>query len=150
MPLKEQELLKIKRDYENLKETYQKLMGERDTAGLQASMLRSQKATQLRVVEPPEKPVGPAGPPRMLIGLGGLVLALVILVAVPVAIYFLNGSFRSKEEVEETLGVKVLGVIPPMFTPEATSATRRIQLVSGAASAVSFLALSAVIVLFIR
>ena len=54
------------------------------------------------------------------------------------------------EEVEETLGVKVLGVIPPMFTPEATSAARRIQVVSGAASAVSFLALSAVIVLFLR
>lgn len=150
MPLKEQELLKIKRDYENLKETYQKLMGERDSAGLQASMLRSQKATQLRVVEPPEKPLSPAGPPRMLIALGGLVLALVLLVTIPVAIYFLNGSFRSKEEVEEILGVKVLGVIPPMYTPEATSAARRIQVVSGAASAVSFLALSAVIVLFVR
>jgi len=150
MPLKEQELLKIKRDYENLKDTYQKLMGERDSAGLQASMLRSQKATQLRVVEPPEKPIIPSGPPRLLIALGGLILALIILVAIPVAIYFLNGSFRSKEEVEETLGVKVLGVIPPMFTPEATSAARRIQVVSGAASAVSFLALSAVIVLFLR
>ena len=150
MPLKEQELLKIKRDYENQKETYQKLTGERDSAGLQASMLRSQKATQLRVVEPPEKPISPAGPPRLLIALGGLVLALGLLVAIPVAIYFLNGSFRSKEEVEETLGVKVLGVIPPMYTPEATSAARRIQVVSGAASAVSFLALSAVIVLFIR
>ena len=150
MPLKEQELLKIKRDYENLKETYQKLMGERDSAGLQASMLRSQKATQLRVVEPPEKPISPAGPPRLLIAIAGLVLALIVLLAMPVAIYFLNGSFRSKEEVEEILGVKVLGVIPPMYTPEATSAARRIQVVSGAASAVSFLALSAVIVLFLR
>jgi len=150
MPLKEQELLKIKRDYQNLQESYQKLMGERDSAGLQASMLRSQKATQLRVVEPPEKPVGPAGPPRVLIALGGLTLAIALLIAIPIAIYFLNGSFRSKEEVEEALGVKVLGVIPPMFTPEATSASRRIQLVSGAASAASFLALSAVIVMFIR
>jgi succinoglycan biosynthesis transport protein ExoP len=150
MPLKEQELLKIKRDYQNLQETYQKLMGERDNAGLQASMLRSQKATQLRVVEPPEKPVSPAGPPRLLIALGAFVLAIGLLVIVPVAIFFLNGSFRSKEEVEQVLGVKVIGVIPPMYTPEATSANRRIQLVSGAASAVSFLALSAVIFLFVR
>ncbi len=150
MPVKEQELLKIKRDYANLKDTYQKLMGERDSAGLQASMIRSQKATQLRVVEPPEKPTEPAGPPRALIGIGGFVFALLLLVTIPIGLYFLNGSFRSKEEVEETLGVKVLGVIPPMITPEALGATRRIQWLSGAASAVSFLALSAVIVMFIR
>jgi polysaccharide chain length determinant protein (PEP-CTERM system associated) len=150
MPLKEQELLKIKRDYANLQETYQKLMGERDSAGLQASMIRSQKATQLRVVEPPERPTQPAGPPRLLIAAGGVIFAIMLFGAIPVALYFFSGSFRSKEEVEETLGVKVIGVIPPMITPEALASVRRIQWVSGAASAISFLALSAVIVLFVR
>lgn len=150
MPLKEQELLKIRRDYETLKETYNKLMEERDNAGLQASMLRSQKATQLKVLEPPEKPTRPAGPPRMMIVLGGVAGAVALFFGIPIGLFFLNGSFRSKEEVEESLGVKVLGVIPPMVTPEALASSKRIQWLSGAASAVSFLALSAVIVIFVR
>jgi len=150
MPLKEQELLKIRRDYAMLQEAYQKLTAERDSAGLQASMIRSQKATQLRVVEPPERPNSPAGPPRLIIAAGGLGFAIALFIAIPMGLYFLNGSYRSKEEVEETLGVKVLAVIPPMVTPEALASVKRIQWVSGAASAISFLALSAVIVLFVR
>jgi uncharacterized protein involved in exopolysaccharide biosynthesis len=149
MPLREQELTKIKRDYDNVQTNYKQLLAERGKAGIESSLIRSQKGTQFRIVEPAEMPTIPAGPPRLLIALGGVLLSAVLLGAVPLLLYFLNGAFRTKSEVAEGLGLQVLGVIPPMTTPEAMVRARRLQMTSAMISAVSFAAAAMGILVFI-
>lgn len=149
MPLREQELLKIRRDYALMQGKYEKLNAEREEAKLQSSLLRSQKGAQLRIVEPAEMPSIPAGPPRLIMAFGSIAFSSALFFALPIAFLFLNGSFRSKDEVESELGLKVLGIVPPMITPDALAAQRRLSFASMAVSAVSVAFVSVVVLIFV-
>ena len=142
MPMKEQELTKITRDYENLKLTYSKLQVQRDEAGMQRDLITSQKGTQFKIIDPPSKPQIPAGPPRAIIAGVGVGLGLVLMFGLPILMLFLNSSYKFKEEVEADLGVTVLGIIPPMNTPNAVTHDRRSRSLSVVASAATLLVAS--------
>ncbi|HQH27655.1 MAG TPA: GNVR domain-containing protein, partial [Oligoflexia bacterium] len=114
MPLKEQELMKIRRDYTNVKDSYEKLLAAKEDAEIRSSLVKSQKSAQFKIVDPPQKPVTPAGPNRMLIGVVGIVVGLVIFALVPLGLFIFNGAYKFRDEVEKDLGVKVIGMIPPM------------------------------------
>jgi len=126
MPIREQELLKIKRDYENIQSNYSKLLSAKEDASLQSNLVKSQKATQFRIVEPAETPVEPAGPNRILIIAAGILAALAIFSLVPMVMYILNGSFKFRSDIEEELGLEVIGVIPPMITPRQVIENRKV------------------------
>ena len=147
MPLKQQELTQISRDYANVKESYKRLLAAKEEAALQSSLVRSQKSSQFKIVDPPSKPVVPAGPQRFLIAGGGVIAGLIVLLVLPVALYFMNDSYRFRQEVEDELGVPVIGVIPPMKTPAASVARRRAGATALAASVVSLFAGSLLIIL---
>ena len=146
MPLKEQELAKIKRDYANVKANYERLLAAREDAGLQSSLIRSQKGTQFRIVEPAEMPIGPAGPPRLLIAAAGIVAAILLAFVLPIGLYFISRAYHFKEEAAEDLGIRVLGVIPPMVTPESVIKGRRQTMLSAAVSVCVVLAAGAAMV----
>ena len=118
MPVIEQSFLKIKRDYDNIKATYERLLAAKEEAALQVSLLRSQKMTSFRVVNPPEFPVEPAGPMRALIAVGSVILGVGLFLSVILGAYFLNPSFKKRDQVESELGIKVIGTIPPLNTQE--------------------------------
>jgi polysaccharide chain length determinant protein (PEP-CTERM system associated) len=112
MPVKEQELLKIKRDYESVRTNYERLLKARDDAALQSSLIKSQKGTQLKLVNPAEVPLIPAGPQRKMIAGVGVVAGLLIALAVPLIAFFFNTGFKFRSDVESELGMPVMGVIP--------------------------------------
>ena len=58
-PKREQELLSIKRDYENLKETYNSLLKRKLEADIAVSMEKKQKGEQFRVIDPAKIPTIP-------------------------------------------------------------------------------------------
>ncbi|MCC6954663.1 MAG: hypothetical protein IT290_11140 [Deltaproteobacteria bacterium] len=150
MPVKEQDLLKINRDYENVKSSYDRLLNAREQAGLQTSLIRSQKGEQFRIIDPVELPRTPAGPPRLIILGGAIALSLAMFVAIPFLMFLLNSSYRTKEDIESELGVSVIGVIPQMLTPESVAVDRRLSLASFLLSASSAVVLSAVIFFVVR
>lgn len=149
MPLKEQELVKINRDYANVKANYERLSSAREDAVLQRDLVTSQKGTQFRIVDAPARPEVPAGPPRALIGAGGIGAGVALLVVIPMVLMLVNGSFKTRDEVEADLGLPVIGVIPPMSTPRSKAQGRRALTVSLAASAMSFVAAGLLIVLMV-
>ena len=140
MPLKEQELIKIKRDYNSVSKEYQKLNSALEEARMQESLIRGQRGTQFRLVNPPALPVIPSGPQRLIIAGVGLFVSLAMLVGIPMALYFLNDSFKSRDDFEDDLGLEVLGIIPPMSTPTAKANERRANSTSMLASVVAFVA----------
>ncbi|MCC6934057.1 MAG: hypothetical protein IT292_12535 [Deltaproteobacteria bacterium] len=118
MPLKEQELSKLRRDYQNNKMTYEKLLANKEQASLQGDLIRSQRAAQFRIVQPAEIPSFPAGPNRILIFCLSLVVAVLCFFSMPIALYFMNDSYKFKEQLEQEIGVTVIGIIPSIDTEE--------------------------------
>lgn len=147
MPIKQQELIKINRDYATVKANYERLSEAREDAALQKDLIASQRGTQFRILDPATQPVLPAGPQRMLIAVAGLIAFAVIFIGAPLVLYFLNSAFKTKEEIREELGVEVLGVIPPIRTPRALALNHRALSQSFLASVASF-AVGLVVILF--
>ncbi len=137
MPIRETELSEIERDYVNLKESYQRLLEAKENASLQSSLVKSQKGTQFKIVDPASIPLVPSGPTRWVIALGGLVTGLAIMFGLPILFYYLNGSLKSREEAESELGLPVIGIIPPLLTSEVVSQKTRTRRLSVFASMVS-------------
>lgn len=130
MPMKEQDLLKIKRDYTNVKDNYESLLKAKQDASLQSSLLRSQKATQFRIVEPAELPVLPAGPNRLIIASLGLAGGLGVFLLLPLSFLTFNHGYKTLKELERDTGMVVLGAVPPMPTPEAALIRQRMAVVT--------------------
>ncbi|MDX9785246.1 MAG: GNVR domain-containing protein [Desulfobacterales bacterium] len=117
-PKREEELLSIKRDYENVKGIYESLLKRKLEAEISVNMEKKQKGEQFRIIDParlPEKPISP-NMPRLFImtlaaglGLGGGLIFL---------IEFLNTTYRNKEDIESTLNVPVLAAIPRILQPK--------------------------------
>ena len=149
MPAKERELLTIRREYDMKRAAYDKLLAESDTASLQTSLVRSQKGSQFKIVDPPALPVLPSGPNRMLIAASGLIVGLLLLVAIPVGLYFVNDSFKFRDDAEKELGLEVLGIIPPMKTPAAKVLSQRASSTALLASVGAFLGGSLLILLVV-
>ena len=96
-------------------------------------------------MEPPVLPVIPAGPNRILFFAAGLVVGVLVLVAVPLGLYFMNSSFKFRDELESELGLPVIGVLPTMDTPRAAALARRASSASVVASVLCLAAGAAII-----
>ena len=111
-PRREEELAFLTRDYGLLKTNYQSLLEKKIQAQMSENLERKQQGEQFRILDParmPEKPIRPDRNRILLIGagiglIGGLGLA-----------WFretLDQSFHTESEIEKTLGMKVVAVIP--------------------------------------
>lgn len=116
MPIKGQDLIKIKRDYENTRETYDKLLAARQEADFQKDLVSSQKGEQFKIVDPPTMPTEPDGPPRLIIAIVSVILSILLFFGISFGCYFSNSAFKTKDEIESELGIPVLGVVPPIAT----------------------------------
>jgi len=111
-PLREQSMATLMREYQNTKLAYDTLLQKSQGAQQAENLERRQKGEQFKVIDPariPEKPFSPNIPKILLMGLmaaigGGIGLALLR--------EQMDRSFRDAEDVEMTLGVKVLANIP--------------------------------------
>jgi polysaccharide chain length determinant protein (PEP-CTERM system associated) len=111
-PKREEELLSLKRDYENVQNTYKSLLNRKMESDIALSMEKKKKGEQFRIVDYarlPEKPVSPDVPRLFAMssaaGLGvgfGIIFLLDLL----------NATFRRPEEIESILGIRVLATIP--------------------------------------
>ena len=111
-PKREQELMALQRDYENLQESYSSLLNRKLEADISVNMERKQKGEQFRVLDQarlPKRPVDPDMKKLFLItlaagiGIGGGIIFL---------LEFMNAGFRSPKEVELTLDLPMIALIP--------------------------------------
>jgi succinoglycan biosynthesis transport protein ExoP len=130
IPMKEQTLIQIERDYATQKSIYDKLMVDREQASFQASLIKSQKGSRFRIIEAPAKPQEPAGPPREIIAIAGVLAGILVFLVIPFSMFYFNSAFKFRKEVERTLDLPVLGVLPPLNTPGIISSNRRAMLTS--------------------
>ena len=113
-PKIEQELLSLRRDYENIQETYKSLLERKLEADIAVNMEKKQQGEQFRILDParlPDKPISPNMKKLFLLcvaaglGLGGGLIFL---------LEFLDDSVRKPESVPAQLGIPVLVAMPSL------------------------------------
>jgi uncharacterized protein involved in exopolysaccharide biosynthesis len=111
-PIREQAMANLSRDYQNTRESYQKLLQKSQDAQQSENLERRQKGEQFKIIDParvPEKPVKPNIPKVLLLG-----FFLAIASGFGSAFFReqLDRSFRDAEDLEATFRLKVLANIP--------------------------------------
>ncbi len=114
-PKREQELLSLKRDYENIKETYNSVLGRKLEAEISVNMEKKQKGEQFRIIDPARLPQKPISPDMQKIFLFTIAAGLGFGAGIVFLLEFFNKSFKSIDDVESGLGFPVLAAIPTVY-----------------------------------
>jgi polysaccharide chain length determinant protein (PEP-CTERM system associated) len=110
LPIHEQELAKITRDYEISKANYRSLLDKKFSAEMATDMEHRQKSERFTVIDPARVPEKPISPNRPLLGGGGMLLGLVIGLAFGVGAELRKNVVLGEWELPA--GVPVLGRLP--------------------------------------
>jgi len=111
-PRREQELMALQRDYENLQASYSSLLNRKLEADISVNMERKQKGEQFRILDRARLPKRPISPNMQMLflmtvaagfGIGGGLIFL---------LEYMNTGFRSPKELERTLGLPTIALIP--------------------------------------
>lgn len=129
-PKREQELQTLERDYDNINQTYNSLLGRQLEAQIAVNMEKKQKGEQFRILDPariPQSPVSPNMKKLFLfimaagLGIGGGLIFLLEL---------LDTSFKEPEEIESFLNLPVLATLPTVMSDSEVSRNKRKMMIS--------------------
>ncbi|AXU20726.1 chain-length determining protein [Novosphingobium sp. THN1] len=110
------EAARINRDYDVLKEQYDKLLRDREQLRLRGQVETERDAVKFEVIDPPTMPRGPAAPDRPLL------LFLVLIVGIGAgcggafALGQLKSAYSTTGQLERATGLPVLGAISEAIT----------------------------------
>jgi polysaccharide chain length determinant protein (PEP-CTERM system associated) len=112
IPVREMAMANLTRDYQNNKESYHSLLKKNQESQQAENLERRQKGEQFKVIDPariPEKPFSPNIPRNLLFG---VLLGMGLGFGMAFFKEQMDRSFRDAEDLETTLGFKVLANIP--------------------------------------
>jgi polysaccharide chain length determinant protein (PEP-CTERM system associated) len=115
-PKREQELMSLNRDYENIRETYNSLLSRKLEAELAVSMERKQKGEQFRILDPARTPGRPFKPDIKRVLLMTIALGLGLGCGLAYLREIMDTSYKTPEEVEDELQLPVLVSMPIRYT----------------------------------
>jgi polysaccharide chain length determinant protein (PEP-CTERM system associated) len=116
-PTVEAELATLNRDYGVLRKNYEELVSRREAVRMSDAVETTGEKIQFRVVDPPQIPSVPSGPPRLLLMSAVLLCALGAGVVVAFLMAQLDDTFFSLAHLRESVGLPVLGSISRILTP---------------------------------
>lgn len=112
LPQREQEIIALSRDYDNIKKSYEELMAKKLDSQISQKLEEKQKGEQFKVLEPADWPTRPSKPNRLkVLGLA-LLASLVIGVGGPFALEMLDPTLRGSREFKSFFDVPILAVLP--------------------------------------
>jgi len=115
-PKIEQELLSLRRDYDNIKNSYDSLLQRKLEAELAVNMEKKQKGEQFHILDPARVPTKPLEPDMQRLFLMACAAGFLIGGGVIFLLEYMNSSFRNPEQVEAGLDLKVVATIPLIET----------------------------------
>lgn len=116
---------RINRDYDVLKQQYDKLLQDREELRLRGQVETEHSAVKFEVIDPPTTPRAPAAPNRPLLLLAVLVAGIGAGVAAAFAIGQLRSAFTTTARLERVMGLPVLGAISQTLTDSARALRKR-------------------------
>nr|WP_047166584.1 XrtA system polysaccharide chain length determinant [Sphingomonas sp. Y57] len=118
---------RLDRDYDVLKDQYNKLLAQREAAKLRSDATGKTDGVQFRVIDQPSLPRQPAAPNRAMLLTGVLVAGIVIGAGVAFAKSQLANVYTTTQQLAKASGLPVLGSISEVITAD-TRAIRRKQM----------------------
>lgn len=128
------EATRISRDYEVLRQQYDKLLKDREELRLRGQVETERSAIKFEVIDPPSTPRKPAAPNRPLLLFGVLIIGLGAGAAVAFALGKLGSTYSTSSQLERAFGLPVIGTISNTVT-QAGRVLRNRQLKFFAAAA---------------
>ncbi|MEM9898813.1 MAG: hypothetical protein AAF742_05490, partial [Pseudomonadota bacterium] len=119
------DLQRIERDYEQTKKSYEELLERNERLNLTESLSAGAKGVEYRVFERPQVAIRPAFPPRLILIVGILFLAVGAGSVIATGLTFFDRSFTQVEELQTAFGLPVLGAMSEVATQDVKSLRRR-------------------------
>jgi polysaccharide chain length determinant protein (PEP-CTERM system associated) len=149
-PKREQELLSLNRNYDNLKEIHSSLLNRKLEAEIAVSMEKKQKGEQFRVIDPAKIPIHPVKPDMKRIIMMVLALGLGLGGGFAYLMEMMDTSYKTPDEVEQELQFPVLVSMPIRYTKKELRKRALIGFFKGATVAVCFVLSATAIVLYAK
>lgn len=125
----------IERDYQVLKDQYDKVLGDREELRVRAQAQAQTDAIKFRTIDPPAAPRAPTAPNRPVLLFGVLFLAIGGGVAAAFGMAQLKATFPTAGRLEKATGLPVIGSISERVSrAEASLRKRKLVLFAGAAA----------------
>jgi uncharacterized protein involved in exopolysaccharide biosynthesis len=116
IPVLEQQLASINRDYENARDHYKLLMDRKFAADMSSSLESFNKDDRFVVLDPAQAASRPYSPNRTLISFAGHAFGLFVGLALVLGREMLDPSVKTAQEIKNMFGVTVLAEIPALLT----------------------------------
>ena len=120
LPLREQELANLERDYQSAKGVYESLHDKQTSAEMASDMERRQKAERFTILDPAHIPEKPSAPDIPL--LGGMAAGGALLVGLLTGLGVELSRGRLQGEWELPAGATLLARVPKIHAPAGTAA----------------------------
>jgi len=114
-PKREQELLSLKRDYNNANKRYNSILSRKFEAQIAVNLEKKQKGEQFRVIDPARLPQKPVEPNMKKLFMLVLVAVLGIVPGLVFLMEYLDTSFTKPDEIESLLGIPVVATLPVVY-----------------------------------
>jgi succinoglycan biosynthesis transport protein ExoP len=138
-PLRDAELTELTREYTTVNDTYQSLLGRRESSAMSVDLNRRQMGEQFILLDSAQVPQRPFSPDRLIINIFGLAGGLALGLALVAVIEYRDNTFKTDAELAGVLALPVLAVVPLMQSDNERRAQfrRRLMLNLGLGSAVA-------------
>lgn len=136
VPLREQELSELTRDYEISKEHYRSLLDKTFSAEMATDLERRQQGERFTILDEARAPERPFKPNRLALMFASLVGSFGLSIGMIVIREALSGSIKAERELKMLLpaSVSFLGSVPSIETNADRSGRRRLHVIAIAAS----------------
>jgi uncharacterized protein involved in exopolysaccharide biosynthesis len=135
-PVMEQQYADITRDYEQSKTDYESLLAKKNQSEMSTDLEKTQQGEHFRMLDPPNLPVRPYKPNRLLLCGAGLAVGLVFGAGFAIGQEKLSGKIYSEREIKKLVPFDVIAEIPQIESLEELSSDRRATWIAGAAAVV--------------
>ena len=129
-PKRQEELLSITRDYDNMKKSYSTLMSRRLEAQISVNMEKKQKGEQFQIIDPARLPEKPISPNMKRLFLITIISGLSIGAGTVFILEYLNTAFQSPADIETNLGLSILATVPLVLSPKQKRMQRLLNIAS--------------------
>ena len=105
----------LKRDYQNLRESYSSLLNRKLEADISVNMEKKHGIDQFQIVERANVPRNPTFPNLRLLFLASVFFGLNLGGGILLLINFFDTSIKHPEDIERTIGIKTLVTVPKIY-----------------------------------
>jgi succinoglycan biosynthesis transport protein ExoP len=135
-PVMEQRFADITRDYDQSKTDYESLLAKKNQSEMSTDLEKTQQGERFRMLDPPNLPVRPYKPNRLLLCGAGLAVGLVLGGGFAFGQEKLSGKIYSEREIKKLVPFEVIAEIPPIESQREQSFHRRGAWIAGVAAVV--------------